>query len=492
MGGRAWRALRRLRCGKAIAAGARFRRPASLLGRHDGHRRARRRSGTALRPCARRRIPGHQSAAGVHRAEAEAGRTRRHGGGRRRAGDLWLPRSDGAQHPRFSRPVHATREGDHARAQLSLDAANPRSVERCHRAGRATLHQGPRDRPHGRRTTSPGDGARRNVAGPVRRGARAEASRRRRVAEGSGGALPHVEPQRTGRTRARAPQDSVREIRRASFSRRVSHQGRVIAPALDRESAGTLVGVSNTEAAAGRRSGHRDALARGDGALARAARHDAQPEAARCGARRMDFAHRLVRSVAYRAQRLAGRARCCSRLVSTSTGTHLRRRGDARARPRAAEAHRRHLREPRALPDRAHARSARCEQWRSRCSAARRRVSDAVDHSLGKRAGMEIGADPELRRRLHPVGHGNGQDRRDRGRASPAVRCDDARERPSRVAAAAALLRAPAELAGDRHVYAARSRFLTDSVCANFEQESWPQAARENAHTVQAPATRYG
>ena len=33
--------------------------------------------------------------------------------------------------------------------------------------------------------------------------------------------------------------------------------------------------------------------------------------------------------------------------------------------------------------------------------------------------------------------------------------------------------------AGDRHVYAARSRFLTDDVCRHFDQDAWPVAAHE-------------
>ena len=59
----------------------------------------------ALRPRARRRVPGHQSAAGVDPAGAEAGRPRRHRRRRRCAVDLFVPRGDGAQHPRFSAAV---------------------------------------------------------------------------------------------------------------------------------------------------------------------------------------------------------------------------------------------------------------------------------------------------------------------------------------------------------------------------------------------------
>ncbi len=107
MGRRAAIALRRLRRGQAGAARARLRRPAAVLGRHDGRTGAGGRSGGALRPRVGRRVPGHQSPAGVDRPAAEARRPRRHGGRRRRAGDLRLSRGHGAQHPRLSRAVLA-------------------------------------------------------------------------------------------------------------------------------------------------------------------------------------------------------------------------------------------------------------------------------------------------------------------------------------------------------------------------------------------------
>ena len=57
----------------------------------------------ALRSSPGRRIPGHQRAAGRDRAGAQAAGTGPDRGRRRRAGDLFLPRRDRAQHPRFSR-----------------------------------------------------------------------------------------------------------------------------------------------------------------------------------------------------------------------------------------------------------------------------------------------------------------------------------------------------------------------------------------------------
>ena len=55
-----------------------------------------------LRSCAGRRISGHQPPAVLDPAGAEAGRPRPHRGRRRCAVDLFVPRRDRAQHPRFS------------------------------------------------------------------------------------------------------------------------------------------------------------------------------------------------------------------------------------------------------------------------------------------------------------------------------------------------------------------------------------------------------
>jgi DNA helicase-2/ATP-dependent DNA helicase PcrA len=41
---------------------------------------------------------------------------------------------------------------------------------------------------------------------------------------------------------------------------------------------------------------------------------------------------------------------------------------------------------------------------------------------------------------------------------------------------------------GDRHVYATRSRFLTDSVCAMFEQVTWPRPSAQIAGVAREPA----
>ena len=94
----------------------------------------------ALRPRAGRRIPGHQPPAGVDPARAQARRARPDRGRRRRAVDLFVPRRDRAQHPRFPAAVHSAGAHRHARAQLPLDAADPRGLERRDRARRRALH----------------------------------------------------------------------------------------------------------------------------------------------------------------------------------------------------------------------------------------------------------------------------------------------------------------------------------------------------------------
>ena len=78
-GARGWEAraegaVRRLRRGEAGAERPRLRRPAAVLGRAAGRARPRRGGRRALRPRAGRRVPGHQPAAGVDPARAEAGR----------------------------------------------------------------------------------------------------------------------------------------------------------------------------------------------------------------------------------------------------------------------------------------------------------------------------------------------------------------------------------------------------------------------------------
>ena len=71
----------------------------------------------------------------------------------------------------------------------------------------------------------------------------------------------------------------------------------------------------------------------------------------------------------------------------------------------------------RALPDRAHPRSARGGRRRGRRAAARRGLSDPLDHPLGQGPGVAGGVRAERRRRLHPLRHGDRHGRGDRGGA---------------------------------------------------------------------------
>ena len=119
--GRSREAVRRLRRREAGAARARLRRPAALLGAHGRRALARARDRRALRPRARRRIPGHQPAAGLDPARDEAGRPGGDGRRRRRPVDLFVPRGDGAQHPRLSAALRAARARGDARSQLPFD-----------------------------------------------------------------------------------------------------------------------------------------------------------------------------------------------------------------------------------------------------------------------------------------------------------------------------------------------------------------------------------
>ena len=75
----------------------------------------------------------------------------------------------------FPRAVRSSGAHRHARAQLPLDAADPRCVERGHRAGRRALQQGPVDRARGGAEAATGQRSRRRRPGALRRrpGARA-------------------------------------------------------------------------------------------------------------------------------------------------------------------------------------------------------------------------------------------------------------------------------------------------------------------------------
>ena len=83
-----------------------------------------------------------------HPAAPAAGRRGRHRRRRRCAGDLFVPRRDGRQHPRVSGPVRGRNGagvGHHARGQLPLDAGRARRGQRADGRRRAAVPQGPAD-----------------------------------------------------------------------------------------------------------------------------------------------------------------------------------------------------------------------------------------------------------------------------------------------------------------------------------------------------------
>ena len=145
---------------------------------------------------------------------------------------------------------------------------------------------------------------------------------------------------------------------------------------------------------------------------ARSRSRDGRPDARRsagfkppaAAAERLAGLRRALSAGARPRRRLAGRARAGAPLVRAASRAPPRRRGGAPGRSRAARADRRELSQPRALSDRAHARSAGRDQRRGRRAAARRGLSDPLDHPFRQGPGMEIGVRAQRRRRLHPVG----------------------------------------------------------------------------------------
>ena len=363
-----------------------------------GHRRP-------LRPCAGRRISGHQPPAGLDPAGAEARRARADRRRRRRAVDLFLPRRDRAQHPRFSRPVLAAGRRSSrstattARPQPILAAANAR-----HRPGARALHQEPLDRPrHRRERPQLVSRARRGRPGALRRRAGAGEPRGRRAAEAAGGAVPRLASQRAAGGRADPPQHPLRQVRRAEIPRRRACQGRAGAAALGREPARPRRRFPRAAAAARRRPATAQRVLDQHGEALRSAR-GARPSfrpPPRAGADWTGFvAHDRTCCAG---SRMAGRSRTGAALVRAASRAHARGCDDAPRRSPAARADRARLSLARALPDRAHARPAGCDQRPSRAAAARRGLSDPLHHPFGQGPGMEVGLRAQRRRWLHAV-----------------------------------------------------------------------------------------
>ena len=265
VGARAEEALRSLRPREAVAERARLRRPAAVLVVHGRGAFAGTRHRRAVRSRARRRVPGHQPAAGVDPAGAEAGRPGRDGRRRRRAIDLFVSCGDGPQHPRFSAAVRGTRPGGDAGAQLPLDAADPGRVQCRDRPRARALHQEPVDRTRVVRDAAVGRRARRSRSGAVRGRARARAARAGDDVEVAGRALPQLEPQRAAGARARPARHPVREVRRTQVPRSVAREGPAVGAALGRQPAQSAGRIPRGAARPRHRGGHRHAAPRRDG-----------------------------------------------------------------------------------------------------------------------------------------------------------------------------------------------------------------------------------
>ena len=114
----------------------------------------------------------------------------------------------------------------------------------------------------------------------------------------------------------------------------------------------------------------------------------------------------------------------------------------------------------RAVPDRIDARSAGRNERRGRSAGKRRRLPDPVDDSFRQGAGVEGRACAERRRRLHPVGHGDGsREEIEEERRLLYVAMTRAKETLDLISPQRFFVRQQGPH-GDRHVYALRSRFI--------------------------------
>ena len=219
----------------------------------DGALAARRRR--AVRSRARRRIPGHEHAAGGDPARAEArgrGPVRRR---RRCAVDLFVPRRDGREHPRVSRSSSRRRRTSSrsrrttARRQPILDAANaligeaPRQYQKALQSQRA-CGQSPAALVTVLDEQAQADYVVERILQAREQGV---------LLQAPGGALSQLAPQRRARARARAPQHPVREIRRAQVPRSRAREGPARGAALGRQPAQPHRRVPRAAAPAGRR-----------------------------------------------------------------------------------------------------------------------------------------------------------------------------------------------------------------------------------------------
>ena len=299
--------------------------------------------GERLRPRPRRRVSGHQSAAGVDPPCAQAGRQRHDRRRRRCAVDLFVSRRDRAQHPRLPRSVHAARAGRDARSQLPLDAADSRRFECRDRFRPRAIHEEPVDRAPVFGEAAPRDGARRKRPGAMRGRASARTSRRGHGAAFAGGAVPQLEPQRAIGDRARAARHPVRQVRRTQVSRGVAREGCPGGGEVGGQSAQPHGRLPRGESRPGDR--HRDGqqaprpARRYTGRIARA--RSVQGGAV-CNARLENVPRAFLRPP-FDDHRLAGGARFRHAMVRAAARAPVRRRGGSPARPRPAARDRRHV-----------------------------------------------------------------------------------------------------------------------------------------------------
>ena len=174
----------------------------------------------AVGPRPGRRVPGREPHPGGHRSRAATRRTMSHRRGRRRAGDLRLPRR-GQRAPRRADDRPPRRAGACARAELPLPPAASRPGQRGATRVSTDAALGPRRRvPTAARALPrrPGRGARGHRRGPRR-------CRRRASAARPGGPHAHRAPQRPARGRAHGAPGAVRQVRRAQVPGGRARQG---------------------------------------------------------------------------------------------------------------------------------------------------------------------------------------------------------------------------------------------------------------------------
>ena len=106
--------------------------------------------GRAIPARARRRVPGHEQAAGRRRRSRRQRAPQPVRGGRRRAVHLRLPRRALREHPRL-RAALPRRAALRPHRQLPLDAADPRAGQRLHRLQREAVREGAHQRARRRR-----------------------------------------------------------------------------------------------------------------------------------------------------------------------------------------------------------------------------------------------------------------------------------------------------------------------------------------------------